>query len=71
MMATMLALIAVVAIQASPVPARESRAAFAQALRQVDLGWKQVQVRNLLGPPDDVWPKLDSVLLLAGRYGRP
>jgi hypothetical protein len=42
------------------VPARASRAAFAQAMSQVRDDWTKEQVLKLLGKPDDIWPPNDS-----------
>jgi len=48
------------AVFSAAVPARESRVAFCRAMAKVQDGWSKVQVRELLGQPDDVWPGNDS-----------
>ncbi len=45
----------------TPFPARESRAAFYHAMDKVQIGWSEAQVRDILGPPDDVLPSYNSI----------
>ncbi len=46
---------------ASAYPARESRAAFAQAMSQLKEGSTEAEVRAILGPPDDILKPSDAL----------
>jgi len=45
-----------------------SRAEFNAAMSTIKGGWTQDRVRELLGPPDDIWPANDSKAFVTGGY---
>ena len=47
-------------LASAQVPARSSRIAFRDAMRRIPQDATEATVKNLLGPPDDIWPPNDS-----------